>query len=222
MEVIFIVVLYRIWLRVQNASVLIYGSIPALIVSILLVVFNPLTSDVLSPVSYCFALFTELSFLSLAWAAAMVLDRSHLRPGAITCSFLSLLLLSFLIGTTIFPADYQLASIQLVTIFCVIFFIVLVWYAHTQGVQSVRAEQSASISYDAILLQRCNLLSDRYGLSPRERELLPYFVMGMSSSAIGRRQFISQPTVKTHRYRIFQKFGIRSHEELYDLFVAEG
>jgi DNA-binding CsgD family transcriptional regulator len=41
--------------------------------------------------------------------------------------------------------------------------------------------------------------------------------IGLTASAIGRRVFISPATVKTHRYRIYEKIGVRNHDELVDV-----
>ena len=65
--------------------------------------------------------------------------------------------------------------------------------------------------------KRCNVLADRYGLSPRETEILAYLGRGRGSNYISEELFISVHTVKTHTKHIHEKLDVHSREELINL-----
>lgn len=65
--------------------------------------------------------------------------------------------------------------------------------------------------------KRCNVLADRYGLSPRETEILAYLGRGRGSTYISEELFISVHTVKTHTKHIHEKLDVHSREELINL-----
>lgn len=71
------------------------------------------------------------------------------------------------------------------------------------------SEETVEQVYDAIAL--------RYGLSPREREVMALLVRGYSTERIGKDLSISYHTVKTHVYHIYQKVGVHAQQELIDL-----
>ena len=69
----------------------------------------------------------------------------------------------------------------------------------------------------ASIKERCDALSVRYGLSPRESEILTYLGRGRGSTYISEELFISVHTVKTHTKRIHEKLDVHSREELINL-----
>ena len=73
----------------------------------------------------------------------------------------------------------------------------------TAGTAGVSPE--FSIAPDAI---------ERFGLSPRECELVPLVARGLSNKAIADALFIAPTTVRSHLYNLFQKVGARSRIEL--------
>ncbi len=60
---------------------------------------------------------------------------------------------------------------------------------------------------------------ERYGLSPRERELILLVLQGRNNSEIAETLFISVSTVKSHLSNIYEKFGVKNRYELIT-FVA--
>ncbi len=60
-------------------------------------------------------------------------------------------------------------------------------------------------------------LSERYGLSPREREVLPLLVQGRTVQRIKDELMISGSTVNTHIRHIYAKCDVCSKQELLDL-----
>lgn len=60
----------------------------------------------------------------------------------------------------------------------------------------------------------CLVASDAFGLTKREREILPYLAQGYSLPYIRNELYISQSTIDTHVRHIYKKMGIHSKEEL--------
>lgn len=56
-------------------------------------------------------------------------------------------------------------------------------------------------------------------LSPREKEIIGYISKGINSREIGKKLFISEFTVKTHRRNIMHKLGVKNTAELIRLVV---
>lgn len=57
----------------------------------------------------------------------------------------------------------------------------------------------------------------RYGITPREREIISLISAGSTNQEVADRLFISQATVKDHNYNIFRKMGVRNRVELVNL-----
>lgn len=67
----------------------------------------------------------------------------------------------------------------------------------------------------------CEDLSEKFKLSPRQREIFLLLAKGRNVQFIKDKLVLSTPTVKSHVYSIYQKMGIHSHQELLDLVEAE-
>ena len=72
----------------------------------------------------------------------------------------------------------------------------------------------ASVPVHAAISDRA---AERFGLTPREKEVLSCLLEGRSYEGIGRRLFISSSTVKTHVKHIYEKAGVKNRDELIDL-----
>ncbi len=60
-------------------------------------------------------------------------------------------------------------------------------------------------------------VANRYGISPREREIITMLVQGYPNRVIGEKLFISTTTVKNHIYHIYQKTGVTNKIQLINL-----
>lgn len=60
-------------------------------------------------------------------------------------------------------------------------------------------------------------MSERFGLTQRESEILDYLLAGRSRSFIEEKLVLSKSTVKTHVRHIYEKVGVHSQQELLDL-----
>ena len=65
--------------------------------------------------------------------------------------------------------------------------------------------------------KRCKRLSELYGLSSREAEVMELLVRGYSGPAIAEMLFISENTMRTHSKRIYAKLDIHKKQDLIDL-----
>lgn len=64
--------------------------------------------------------------------------------------------------------------------------------------------------------QACELIATTYKLSPREREIFGMLAHGRNVKFIKDSLFISENTAKTHKYRIYRKLEVNTHQELLD------
>ena len=64
---------------------------------------------------------------------------------------------------------------------------------------------------------RCQRITDAFGLTKRESEILAFALRGRTSERIARELVISKSTVDTHLRRIYSKCGVHSRQELLDL-----
>jgi len=62
-----------------------------------------------------------------------------------------------------------------------------------------------------------DLVVKRYGISPREQEIITMLVQGFPNRVIGEKLFISSTTVKNHIYHIYQKTGVANKVQLINL-----
>lgn len=73
---------------------------------------------------------------------------------------------------------------------------------------------SASEELTRIVAARCNEVGNRYGLSPRERDVLQLLAQGRTSSAIQEELTLAASTVKTHMQHIYTKVGVSDRQQL--------
>lgn len=85
------------------------------------------------------------------------------------------------------------------------------------GKTSEEVRQEAS-SYETGIEE----LASKFGLSPREREVLSLFAVGRSAVFISEQLFVSETTVRTHVKHIYRKCGVHSRQELISLIIAQG
>ncbi|QOS69746.1 helix-turn-helix transcriptional regulator [Eggerthella guodeyinii] len=64
---------------------------------------------------------------------------------------------------------------------------------------------------------RCASMRQRYGLSPREMDVLELIAQGRSGPVIAKQLVIAESTVKTHTHNIYRKVGVATRQELLDV-----
>jgi DNA-binding CsgD family transcriptional regulator len=70
-------------------------------------------------------------------------------------------------------------------------------------------------------MEKTHTVAQRHALTKRESEVLAYLAKGYSRLYIEKKLYISKGTAKTHIFRIFQKLGVSSQDELIEL-VEQG
>ncbi len=72
---------------------------------------------------------------------------------------------------------------------------------------------SSSTSLESVYMS----ISDTYGLSNREREVLPLIAKGRNPEYVSKVLYISVGTAKTHIYNIYRKMSIHTRQEMLDI-----
>lgn len=80
----------------------------------------------------------------------------------------------------------------------------------SSGLTLMRSEGTIDLPADKAL----TAIADRYGISPRERDVFELLAAGNTAAPIAERLFLSVSTVKSHIYSIYKKMGIHSQNEL--------
>jgi len=85
-----------------------------------------------------------------------------------------------------------------------------------QPVSGYSKEQAAMASPPSSL----DIAIERYGLTPRESEIMAYLLQGRSRPYIQKKLFLSDGTIKTHTSHIYSKLDVHSRQQLLDLVEA--
>lgn len=179
-----------------------------------------------SPVLMAVASVSQALFLGLLWIETLCTNRELERPGVLPVTGTIVFFAAFSVGSVVgqFLAPIAITALVPLLLLAYLFAMVFSTLRHGKTDPAVpsrmgTAPEGPSVPAHRTALQAgCTFLARRYGLSSRESELLPYLVVGLSSTTVGKRLFISPQTVKTHAHRIYAKMGIHSHDELVELF----
>lgn len=69
--------------------------------------------------------------------------------------------------------------------------------------------------------ERCAAIGDRYGFTPREREVFAMLARGRNREYIQEQLVVSRNTVKAHVKHVYAKLGIHAHQELLDMVEGD-
>lgn len=83
-----------------------------------------------------------------------------------------------------------------------------------------RIELTPKGRQDHLAARAVQLVSERYGLTPKEAETLSYMVQGANIEIIAEKLFVSVNTVRTHIRGIYSKLGVHSRAEVCRVFEA--
>jgi DNA-binding CsgD family transcriptional regulator len=103
----------------------------------------------------------------------------------------------------------------LTTLIVVIWLIVYAFVFNEQTLQSVLSVISTKGSGN--FMKHCRIVSEHFGLSERESEVLIYFAKGRNSAYIQNELCLSKNTVNSHRKHIYTKLGIHSNQDLINM-----
>ena len=207
----FTATIYHYWRKRMSIDAFLVGLAVPLLAPVLVVLFEDFI-----PSSWIVSLLmlSQMLFLLYAWTSVLLIGRVVATGDSITSGFVVVFLLMYA-GFVSVPQeqDPPLVS-RIITFAAVALLVYLLRYFYKQLGQRTAATPTSSVAMGRALQESCDKAARCYKLSPRESELLPMLVIGFSASVIGKRAFISDHTVKTHRYRIYQKMNVSSHEEL--------
>lgn len=94
--------------------------------------------------------------------------------------------------------------------------IVRLWRLRAHDVQRVRQQADMQASAEALFADACARVAARYGLTPRESEVLVLLARGRNARHIAESLVISDGTARTHIMHIYQKMEINSQQSLMD------
>lgn len=77
--------------------------------------------------------------------------------------------------------------------------------------------EAAARSPEQEFAARCQAIAERYGLSPREREVFMMLARGRDRAYIQEQLVVSRNTVKAHVKHVYAKLDIHTHQDLIDL-----
>ncbi|MBR2836393.1 MAG: helix-turn-helix transcriptional regulator [Coriobacteriales bacterium] len=209
-------IVYVSWRHTRSIDSFLAGLTFLLVLPILVAIFE----DVLPNVWIAgILMFSQILYLLFSWTSIVLIGRLFSVGDAVMPVFAIVLLTLY----TLFMAGPHIDDIALVSCFVnsvsLGFLVCLLVYFFRKANQqdANNTGQVKVLGMDQALQRRCDEIARAHGLSPRESELLPMLAVGLSAGVIGKRAFISEHTVKTHRYRIYQKLGVASHEELVEM-----
>lgn len=90
------------------------------------------------------------------------------------------------------------------------------------GTATSTTTAAPSPSPSDVFQDRARALTQQYGLSPREAEVLSLILQGRTMARIQEELFISAGTVSTHMRHIYQKAGVANKQQLLDLAFPKG
>ena len=104
----------------------------------------------------------------------------------------------------------------LVALICVAFaFLELCTYGNTDDHRTTAKENGEQSEVRSRRFRdRCDAISQSYGLTPREAEVLVLLAKGYHADSISAELNIARPTTRTHIQHIYQKLTINSQQEL--------
>lgn len=170
---------------------------------------------------------SNLMFLALLWIDTLALAaRRTFARTALPIMALGLVLVMFCLGMLIsgmVPLEYYRIMVPVATLVYLMYLVFYFQRALMGPLPDARLRAcgepgAAAPTFAEMRTAACDSLAGDFALSPKEAEVLPLLVTGLSAAAIGRQLFISHETVKTHKYHIYQKCNVHNFEEMVGLF----
>lgn len=208
---VFAAAVYRQWSRAMSVDAFLVGLVVPLALPVLVAMLESLLPAV---VIVSMLLLSQILYLLYAWVSMLLIGRMLAVTDAVTSWFIVAFLALFAVFMWSPQVQYVLFVSRFMTLASLGLLIYLLFHFYHEAAQRPASTEAPALEMNRALRQRCDEAAALYGLSPRESELLPFFAVGFSAGVIGKRVIISDHTVKTHRYRIYQKIGVGSHEEL--------
>lgn len=114
--------------------------------------------------------------------------------------------------------DANMAIVSTAIAYVLVAAAVLLLYRGTTSVWSLmerpKAEEGLRSELGALVV---STMSERYGLTPRETDMLGFFAAGRSIPWIAEHEGISEGTVRSHTRHLYEKIDVHSRQELLDV-----
>lgn len=156
------------------------------------------------------------------------LDVAHMYLGMAAGYMLSAILHPFILN-----GDLRISSIALIAVLCLVMIAFLVLPETTvqamlekKGAKKEKGDESQKASEipepkhaqvpELTLGEKCAIVAETHGLTPREQEVLGFLARGRTLSIIARDLHIAKNTARTHIEKIYQKTDIHKQQDLID------
>lgn len=156
-----------------------------------------------------------------AWILCPILVCYSNLPFVAVCAIISVFCYGYparMLGTflaTSSPDIFTVEAVGVVTVFALV--VALIAYVYHTTTASGPAHDGRSSRSE----EQAKLLTERFGLSEREREVCELALEGYAASRISEKLFISENTVRFHLKNIYRKCNVPSKQMLLDLAKAE-
>lgn len=214
----FIVLLRWYWRKVASVDALLIAMAAPLLIPLLVAVFGSVEGVT---ALLTIGLVSNLLLFCLGWIASLLLAGYDARFESVRPAFICAFLTAYGISAALSTILRSHMRVQMLAVVAICWMLYLIFYLARKNRSTGSGAQPADGTLSKALRQKCERLAEDRQLSARETELLPLLSIGLSGTAIGNRLCISPKTVKTHRYNIYAKLGIHSHEELLALIEPD-
>lgn len=197
----------------RNAALVFYAAIPCMLAALLLLALN-IGMPTVIPLSIV-RIATEI----IRFLVIFLLIGTSLKNETLVLFSFSLLFCLQFFGTAagqalsiVFGDDWMLASLLLIAVLVVLAMFVFIARKYLEIGMALKGQHHTEGVLESIVRE--------YALTPKEGEVLKYWIGGHNSSFIEDRLHVSKHTVKTHIKHIYDKTDAHSKEELIRLFES--
>lgn len=121
-------------------------------------------------------------------------------------------------------AGESLAIVELFGLACLVVVASIAIVRHIVRYHPAPRNDEESFGSEALMADTASIaaMADKYGLTPREREVCGFLAMGYSRPYIAKMLYISPDTAKTHTKHIYAKMSVDSQDTLIRLIRGDG
>lgn len=160
----------------------------------------------------CFALVVLAAWISLA-VGVRTLGENTWAIFGVCLAPMALCMLGGMYAIYVIGTNGRVLCLVLLTLFLVL---MVVDFALSKAPEATGRERMKEV-LEHFLQRRCDVLSERSGLSAREQEVFLYLARGYGQVYIAKELYVSENTIRTHVRHIYAKLNISSREELIQL-----
>ncbi len=128
-------------------------------------------------------------------------------------------IVSYIVNISVGLTSWQLALVVIIlsiATFVLMCYLGRPWAGGRQESSDENAEVETTQSQEDVIKS----IAEEFNLTSRQTEVFDYLAHGRNAPYICEKLFLSYHTVKAHGYRIYQKLGVHTQQELIDMFEA--